>query len=165
MDIIPFLLSEIEAEAETTRKMLAIVPDDNYSWKPHDKSMSMRELVSHIADIPGWIDFMIHTDELDFAKTGFDNYTKAENTEQLLSVFEASYAKGHESLKNTTEAVLQEMWTLRNGDTIYGTDTKYESIRHAIAQNIHHRAQLGVYLRLLNIPIPGSYGPSADELM
>ena len=86
------------------------------------------------------------------------------NTKELLDYFERSLAEGKKSLMSATENDLLPNWTLRNGDQVYSVSTKYEVIRMSFGQIIHHRAQLGVYLRLLNIPIPGSYGPSADEM-
>jgi uncharacterized damage-inducible protein DinB len=162
MSIIELLLKEIEQEAQITRKMLAIVPNDKYDWKPHTKSMSIKQLVTHIADLPGWITYSVTTDGLDFAVNAYKP-EDVNNNAEVMELFERSFAGGKENLAKTTEAVLEEPWTLRNGDHILFQQTKYETVRISIAQTIHHRAQLGVFLRLLNIPIPGSYGPSADE--
>jgi uncharacterized damage-inducible protein DinB len=90
--------------------------------------------------------------------------TPVSSTEDLLALFEKSFSDGKAALNEAGEEDLLPPWTLRNGEQVYNVWTKYEVIRHAFAQTIHHRAQLGVYLRLLNIPIPGSYGPSADEM-
>jgi uncharacterized damage-inducible protein DinB len=89
--------------------------------------------------------------------------TPVGSTEELLSIFEKSFQEGKSALSEAKEEDLLPTWTLRNGEQVYNVFTKYEVIRHSFAQTIHHRAQLGVFLRLLNIPIPGSYGPSADE--
>jgi uncharacterized damage-inducible protein DinB len=103
------------------------------------------------------------TDELDFANNPYQP-VEINNTKELLDYFERSLAEGKKSLMSATENDLLPNWTLRNGDQVYSVSTKYEVIRMSFGQIIHHRAQLGVYLRLLNIPIPGSYGPSADEM-
>ena len=163
MNYIEIFKKELENEAATTRKMLAIVPDDKYDWKPHARSMSMKQLTTHIAEIPGWIDMVLNTSELDFHA---GNYTPTEvnNTQQLLEVLEENVAKGKKALENAKEEQLLDTWTMRGGDKIYSTELKHESLRHCYCQIVHHRAQLGVYLRLLDIPIPGSYGPSADEM-
>jgi uncharacterized damage-inducible protein DinB len=163
MDIIKSLSKEMETEAETTRKMLSRIPDDKYDWQPHAKSMTIRRLATHIADIGSWVDLAINKDVLDFA-TEPNREPVINNTTDLLKFFEESYAKGKAALDNTNEAVLDEPWTMRNGDQVYFTATKGEVVRMAFSQITHHRAQLGVYLRLLNVPIPGSYGPSADEM-
>ncbi|MBS1529962.1 MAG: DinB family protein [Bacteroidetes bacterium] len=163
MDIIKMLLKEFDQEAQTTRKMLACIPDDRYDWQPHPKSMTVRRLATHIADIPSWVQMAIDDDELDFA-TSAHKEPVINNTADLLEFFEKSYREGREALANTNEHVLEQSWTMRNGDQVYFTSTKAEVIRAAYCQTVHHRAQLGVFLRLLDIPIPGSYGPSADEM-
>jgi uncharacterized damage-inducible protein DinB len=163
MEIIPMLLKEMEQEAQTTRKMLERIPEDKYDWQPHEKSMTIRRLATHIAELPGWIKMTLTTNELDFAK---DEYKPVviNNNAELLDYFEKTYADGREYLAATNENELLLNWTLRNGDQVYNVYTKAEVVRVAFCQTVHHRAQLGVFLRLLNVPIPGSYGPSADEM-
>jgi uncharacterized damage-inducible protein DinB len=161
MTIIEFFKQQLMEEAATTRKMLSRVPDDQYNYKPHDKSMLMKNLVTHIADLPGWIHFTLTTDELDFQKSY--EMPDITTTKDLLAYFDKRYNEGLSVLVTENEKVLNKPWTLRNGETIYSTQPKVDVLRMAISQQIHHRAQLGVYLRLLNVPIPGSYGPSADE--
>ncbi|MBF9255747.1 DinB family protein [Pontibacter sp. 172403-2] len=162
MKIIEKLLKEIDEEGLRTRKMLTIVPDDKYDWRPHPKSMPVKDLALHIADLPTWITLAVTTDELDFAASPY-NPGNANSTEELLMLFEKNLAKAKADMDQATEEQLEEPWTLRKSDAVYMTLSKYETVRHALAQTIHHRAQLGLYLRLLDIPIPGSYGPSADE--
>jgi uncharacterized damage-inducible protein DinB len=163
MSIIQMLLQEMEQEAQTTRKMLERVPDDKYDWQPHKKSMTLQRLATHVAELPSWVSISLTTDELDFANSPYQP-VKINNNADLLTYFEKSLAEGKEELSHAHEAQLAELWTLRNGDEIYSSSTKAEVIRMSYNQIVHHRAQLGVYLRLLDIPIPGSYGPSADEL-
>ena len=156
------LLKEMEQEAQTTRKMLERVPNDKFDWQPHVKSMTIRKLAGHIAELPSWVSMTINTDHLDFA----DNpYTQPviNNTTELLALFEKSLAEGKAELEKTNEDELIKNWTLRNGDQVYSVSQKVEIIRMAYCQIVHHRAQLGVFLRLLDVPIPGSYGPSADD--
>ncbi|MBO0951360.1 DinB family protein [Fibrella forsythiae] len=164
MSIIEMLLKEMDMEAQTTRKMLSRIPDDTYDWKPHPKSMPMRSLAVHIAELPSWVAMTLQTDGLDFATMDFTP-TTVSSTAEVLAIFEKSLADGKAALSNATEADLEPTWTMRNGDVVISTDTKGEVIRMSFSQTVHHRAQLGVYLRLLDIPIPGSYGPSADEPM
>lgn len=163
MNIIQLLSQELEKEAATTRKMLERVPSDKFDWKPHEKSMTLKRLATHVAELPGWISMALKTDELDFANNPYQP-VEISNTKELLEYFERSLEDGKKSLAHATEEDLLPNWTLRNGDQVYSISTKYEVIRMSLGQMIHHRAQLGVYLRLLNIPIPGSYGPSADEM-
>jgi len=161
MTFIEFFKKQFIAEGETTRKMLSRIPDGKWDYKPHPKSMDMKRLAMHLADLPGWIHMTFTTDEIDFAKPY--EQPQINSTQDLMEYFEERYAAGLSTLVPENEAVLDKPWTLRNGDIIYSTDPKIEIIRMSLSQQIHHRAQLGVYLRLLDIPIPGSYGPSADE--
>lgn len=162
MSILKMFLKELNQEAVTTRKMLERIPDDKYDWKPHEKSMTIRQLATHIAELPSWSSMVLTTSELDFAANPYSPPV-INNTADLLDLFEKSLADGRSHLEQANEEQLSEDWTLRSGDQILSTSSKADVIRMSISQIIHHRAQLGVYLRLLNIPIPGSYGPSADE--
>ncbi len=161
--MIQTLLKEMDKEAVTTRKMLERIPDDKYDWKPHERSMTIRQLSSHIAELPAWISMALTTSELDFATSPYEEKA-VNNTADLLTLFETSLADGRTHLEKATDKDLAPDWTLRNGETIYSVESKGEVIRMTYSQIVHHRAQLGVFLRLLNIPIPGSYGPSADEM-
>lgn len=163
MSQIEALVKEMDQEAATTRKMLSRIPDDKYDWKPHEKSMTIRQLATHIAELPSWVSLALDTEELDFAASPY-NPQVINNTNELMALFEKEYAAGKERLQQATDADLLPNWTLRSGEEIYSVSTKGETIRHAYCQVVHHRAQMGVYLRLLDIPIPGSYGPSADEM-
>ncbi len=162
MDILTLLQNEMEAEAATTRKMLLRMPASNWDWKPHPKSMSLQNLAVHIAELPGWAAMALNTSELDFAAQPYKP-TEVSDVTTLLNLFEKSLEAGRAALQNAKEEDLQPQWTLRHGEQVLMQTNKYGVIRHSFSQIIHHRAQLGVYLRLLDIPIPGSYGPSADE--
>jgi uncharacterized damage-inducible protein DinB len=162
MSLIKFFLQQLNEEALTTRNMLSRIPDDRYDYKPHEKSMVLRNLATHIAEISTWITMALTTDELDFENNAREQ-RNVNDTATLMEVFEASLIDGRSQLTAENENKLDEKWTLRSGETIHSVRTKAEVIRMALSQIIHHRAQLGVYLRLLNVPIPGSYGPSADE--
>jgi len=164
MSMTQMLLKEMENEAKTTHKMPERVPNYKYGWKPHEKSMTIQQLATHIAELPTWVKMALTTSELDFAKTDYVP-EKITNTNDLLKLFEESLEQGREQLSKATERDLEPDWTLRNGEDIYSVNSKRDVIRMTYCQIVHHRAQLGVYLRLLNIPIPGSYGPSADEMI
>ena len=156
------LVHEFEQEAQTTRKMLSIVPEEKLLWRPHPKSMTLQALVSHLCEIPAWVDLVLTTEELDFA--AHQEPAQLSSSGEILSTFDDAVAKGKARLLVSTEEDLLPSWTMRNGDYIISTESKDKVVRMCFSQTVHHRAQLGVYLRLLNIPIPGSYGPSADEL-
>src|SRR5215469_11878432 len=162
MSTISPLLKEMDQEAQTTRKMLERVPTAYFTWRPHQKSMTIKQLATHIAELPGWVTMALTTDELDFANNPYKQ-EEIHNTHELLDYFERSFADGRHQLTKATDEILEEPWTLRTGEIIHNVATKGEIVRVAFCQIVHHRAQLGVFLRLLDIPIPGSYGPSADE--
>lgn len=162
MNRIDLYLEELENESKVTRKMLERVPAEKFDWQPHEKSMKLKALSTHIAELPTWITMAIKTDELDFAASPYQPVDVTSN-QDLIDLFEKSLEDGKSELKAENEVLLDKAWTLRNGTEIYSNDPKYAVIRMALSQIIHHRAQLGVYLRLLNIPVPASYGPSADD--
>jgi uncharacterized damage-inducible protein DinB len=160
--IVKFFINQAKAEADITRKFLKIIPEDRYDWQPHPRSMTIRRLATHIAELPGWIPMAISTDVLDFSS---GNYTPTPiaNNKELCGIFEENQKKAEDALLKTSDEFLQNSWTMKNGEHIFFTITKEEVIRMSMSQTIHHRAQLGVFLRLLDTKIPGSYGPSADE--
>jgi len=162
MITLPEFLKELEKESITTKKMLSRVPAEKFGWKPHEKSMTIERLTTHMAELPTWIPMVLNTSELDFASSPYEPKTIA-TSEDLLQLFEESLEQGRTALKNSGNEQLADLWTLRNGEQVYSTEPKADVIRMTLCQIVHHRAQLGVYLRLLDIPIPGSYGPSADE--
>ena len=162
MTFIESLQAELEKEAITTRKMLALVPAGKFEWQPHPKSMTLKRLATHVAELPSWVEMVLTTEELDFANNAYAPRV-VNNTQDLLSYFEESLEKARQSLWKAMDADLLPNWTLRNGEQVYSVDSRHDVIRMAYSQTIHHRAQLGVFLRLLDVPIPGSYGPSADD--
>ena len=155
-------LKELTRESITTRKMLERVPAGKFDWKPHEKSMTLVQLATHVAEIPSWTGMVLNTTELDFAANEYKP-TIVASSEELLQHFEKSLADGQAQLANATDKQLEDTWTMRNGEQILSSESKLDTLRGCFCQVVHHRAQLGVYLRLLNIPIPGSYGPSADD--
>jgi uncharacterized damage-inducible protein DinB len=161
--IIQYFQHQLKEEALLTRAILQIVPADKYDWQPHPKSMSLLRLATHVAEIPGWIQLATDMDVLDFAKTNYQPEPFSTNKD-LMDFFEARLAAGTDALTKVTDDILGNKWEMRNGDQLFFESTKGEVLRMSMSQLIHHRAQLGVFLRLLDIPIPGTYGPSADEM-
>lgn len=162
MSKITELLKELEQESQTTRKMLSRVPEDRLDWQPHPKSMTLRQLTTHIAELPTWVTMTLETSELDFATSEYKPKV-VNNNGELMELFEDSLMDGKMHLVDTDEKELEKQWVMRNGEQIYSVSSKAEVLRMTYCQIVHHRAQLGVFLRLLDVPIPGSYGPSADE--
>jgi uncharacterized damage-inducible protein DinB len=157
------IIPELKQEGAQTKKILEKVPFDQWQWKPHQKSMALGRLASHVAELPKWITMCINTDELDFSKRGY-KANVFESREQLLQHLDQNVQEALATLEKTTDAQLLENWTLRNGEHVIFTMPKIAVIRSmAMNHMIHHRGQLSVFLRLMDIPVPGMYGPSADE--
>lgn len=157
------LAAELEHEAVSTRKMLERIPADKLTWKPHEKSMSLERIAGHIVEMITWTGVTLTGDELDFSK--FD-YTPKVYTDaaQLTAELDKNVAEAIGALRSAANDTMAENWTLRNGEQIYFTMPKTAVMRSFVMNHIiHHRGQLSVYLRLLDIPVPGIYGPSADE--
>ena len=158
------LVEELKHEAAGTRKMLELITDDKLGWQPHDKSMTLGRLAAHIAEIPGWLNETIKFDELDVSTSGFSP-EPLEDTAALLQAFDETLDKGLQALQAATDENLLGLWKLRHGDQVFFTMPRIGVVRGMVLNHIvHHRGQLSVYLRLLNIPVPGMYGPSADDM-
>ena len=156
-------LKQLQDEAIITRKMLSIVPDDKFDWQPHPKSMTIRARTTHIAEISGWTSITLNTTALDLANNPYGPPV-LNNRADLLAYFEERLESGCTSLQKATDEDLTVLWTLSYGDHVISVRPKEDVLGTFISQIIHHRAQLGVFLRLLDVPIPGSYGPSADDM-
>ena len=161
-----FFLAELEKEVKPTRKMLERVPLDRSDWKPHDKSMALNGLATHVANLPSWTVLTLDQDELDIAPVGQPPYRMEpfKSTTELLAAFDKNVADARKSLEATSDERLDEDWTLLAGGHKIFADSRKMVLRQYVFNHIaHHRAQLGVYLRLNGIPVPATYGPSADE--
>jgi uncharacterized damage-inducible protein DinB len=154
-------VSEIGHEAIATRQMLERIPAEDFDWKPHERSMTMKTLAGLVADMFGWFSFMLDQDELDFAK-GYDR-PDPKTTQELVEFFDRKFDEGMESLKNAGDEVFSQNWKLRNGDQIYMDTSKLAVVRQTVSHMVHHRGQLSVFMRLRDIPLPPIYGPTADE--
>ena len=157
------LIAELKMEAASTRKMLERVPVEKNDWQPHDKSMKLGRLATHIAEVPGWVTRVMAHDELDFATAGFKSHIAASNAE-LLAILDDKVNSAISLLENSTDADFDKPWTMRRGETVVFTLPKKVVLRRfAYSHHYHHRGQLSVYLRMLDVPVPGMYGPSADD--
>ena len=163
MSIAEKFLSELKQEAVTTRKILEVVPLEKGDWKPHVKNFSLLQLATHVAELPNYLYTTIAQDELDFAKSDYKPSIPT-STKELLSIFEKNLKNAEDALMNCSDEEMRKNWTMRSGDTIFFSSPKVSVIRGLCLNHlIHHRAQLGLYLRLLDVPVPGSYGPTADH--
>lgn len=153
-------LKEFDLEMATTRRLLERVPTEKGTWKPHEKSFALGHLAQLVAAMPGWITPTLREPHIDLA--GFGGYS-FQPTDALLEAFDANVRAARQALEEVVGAALDEPWSLRHGDRVVFTAPRGETVRSTLNHLIHHRGQLTVYLRLVNVPLPSIYGPTADE--
>jgi uncharacterized damage-inducible protein DinB len=162
MTIPELFLQEFDEEMPGTRKILERVPEHSFSWKPHEKSMTLGRLASHLADLPARCSAIIATETL-VRLPGFVPYSAAA-TAELVERFDTVSAEARTALTSLRDDQLQTIWSIKMGDRTLASLPRVMALRRVFMNHmIHHRAQLGVFLRLLDVPIPGLYGPSADD--
>ena len=161
---LPAALAEFPFELAQTRRMLERVPMEQKDWKPHAKSASLGQLATHVANLAHLAQLIVDTDGLDFAKSPPKPPAQAETTDDLLKALDEKGGKLVKSLAGLTPEQLGAEWAIRVGETVMVGGTRGEMLRRmGINHLVHHRGQLSVYLRLLDVPVPGLFGPSADE--
>jgi uncharacterized damage-inducible protein DinB len=157
------LAAELRQEAATTRRLLERVPEESFGWKPHEKSMALGRLAGHIAELPTLIAPALTQDELDFAAGNYQPFNPT-SVAELLERFDRNVADAAGLLSGQTDERMQEPWRLRSGEQVLFELPRAAVVRTmALNHIVHHRGQLSVYLRLLDVPLPSIYGPSADE--
>ena len=161
------LLPEFDHEMANTRKTLERVPDDKFEWTPHAKSSPMGKLATHLANLPTWTNVTIDMDEFDMAPGGVQVKTpECHSQKELLETFDGNVAKARKAIEGITDERIFQSWSLLAGGQTLLSMPRIAVLRSFVMNHIiHHRAQLGVYLRLNDIPVPSIYGPSADEQM
>jgi uncharacterized damage-inducible protein DinB len=160
------MLPELEREAALTRQLLERVPDTKLGWKPAEKSMSLNQLASHLANLPSWGLHALESDELDINPPDGEPMVPAspEGVAAIVELFDSNVAKLRETIASTDDEALGLLWTLKSGGEEVFSLPKYGVLRGMVLNHIiHHRGQLTVYLRLNDVPLPMTYGPSADE--
>ena len=166
MKLSDLFLSEFDQEMATARKTLERIPDDKLSWKPHEKSMPLNRLAGHIAELAGWAVPTIEQESLDFRPPGQPAFqpTIATSRKQVLEIFDKNREASRRSIAGASDQHLMKNWSLLSAGQTILTMPRFAVLRSFFINHIiHHRAQLGVYLRLNNVPVPSVYGPSADE--
>ncbi len=159
------LIAELKLEAANTRKMIERIPTEKLEWRLHEKSMTLGRLATHIAEIPMWVTRALEASDFDFATANF-LFSSKKTTEEILEEFDQQVGNATASLQKASDESLSDTWTVRRGEQIFYQMPKKVGIRNFAFNHLyHHRGQLSVYLRLLGIPVPGMYGPSADEKM
>ena len=166
MSIADLLVPEFDHEIAITREVLKRVPDNRGEWKPHPKSFPMAHLAQLVARLPGWVPMMLDRNELDIQPTGgsgFPGYS-IEKTATLLAEFDKNADAARAALAAATDESLQQPWTLKKAGKVMYTDSRYQMLRSMVLNHqVHHRAQLAMYLRLTEQKVPEMYGPTADK--
>lgn len=154
------LIPELEEEVKLTEKFLRRIPEDKLDWKPHPKSMTIRQLGSHLADIPSWVTGTMESDEM-----AMDDYEEVllDSPEAMVHKLQANHRDAKNALEKDDTEFSDRKWRMLMGGKTIWEDHKFKVLRSVFNQLPHHRAQLGVYLRLLGESVPSTYGPSADE--
>jgi uncharacterized damage-inducible protein DinB len=155
------MIGQLKAEAATTREFIKLFPFDKKEYKVHEKSMAIGDIFLHVVELPLWAEMAVTTNELDFETQPY-NPKQLHSVDEAMTYFDECVDKGIKALESADDKAFDEKWVLRSGDQIFVEDTKEAMIRVAHNQLVHHRAQLGVNYRLLDIPVPQSYGPTAD---
>jgi uncharacterized damage-inducible protein DinB len=166
MPIAELLLPEIEEEVQATRTLLERVPDGHWSWKPHEKSMSLSRLATHVAEIASWTAAILEQDEMDFMSPVMQEWAprEMESVSEILNELESAVGKCREIVTATSDEEFRKPWSMKMGDQVLMTAPTYIVFRRQVLNHlVHHRAQLGVFLRMLDVPLPMIYGPTADE--
>jgi uncharacterized damage-inducible protein DinB len=168
MSIAQKLLAEMDEEFAGTRKFLELVPDDKLTWKPHEKSMELGYLAWHIADMPGWCRETVAKDLLSMSEEDGAEMMRAREGKKradMLARFDRDASEAREVLAKASDSDLEQHWKMEWAGQVVIDSPREQVIRKWVLNHmIHHRAQLGVYYRLLGMAIPGMYGPSADEM-
>ncbi|MGH9768365.1 MAG: DinB family protein [Blastocatellia bacterium] len=166
MSISASLLPEFDQEMVNTRKALERVPDDKFDWKPHEKSLPMGSLATHLANLPSWTVYTINQDSLDLAPPGGEPFKtpEAKSRQEILEMFDKNVVAARAAIAAASDEELFKPWSLLSGGNTLMTLPKIAVLRSFVMNHIiHHRGQFTVYLRLNDIPVPSIYGPSADE--
>ena len=165
MKLTEFLLAELDREVERSRRALEQVPEGNYDWKPHEKSMIFGYLTNMVATIPLWINMQITQDELDVAPAEGSKFEqkKLNTSEEFLEALDNSAAGARAAFEKTTDEHLMTSWRLLARGNVVMEAPRYEMIQDTINHWAHHRGQMTVYLRLMGAKVPALYGPSADD--
>jgi uncharacterized damage-inducible protein DinB len=153
-------LKEFDQEMASTRRLLERVPSEKATWKPHEKSFAIGHLAQLVAWMPGWIAKTLREPHIDLANSGGYSFEK---TQTLVDMFDRNVKDARAALEEVTGERLNETWSLKHGDNVLMSAPRGEMVRQHLSHFVHHRGQLTVYVRLLDVPVPSIYGPTADE--
>jgi uncharacterized damage-inducible protein DinB len=162
MTIAQFFIQQFQQEAAGTQKILERIPQDHFTWRPHQKSMTLGRLGMHIAELPRWVVRCVQHDSFSFGQDGYKPVVP-ETLEQIMETFHASLGEAMTALNETSDEAMRQNWKLMYRDMVLYDLPRTAVIGKELRHIVHHRGQLSVYLRMLDVPLPNLYGPTADE--
>ena len=168
MSLSAHLIAQLDAELDASRRVIERVSESIYGWKPHDKSWNTKDLATHIANLISWGALILTTEELDFESDEMKSWAppKADDVDEVLALLERNGAQVRSILGEMSDEDLSRDWVMRSGDHVIASDPRHFAFaRWVLSHQAHHRGELMVYLRLNDIPLPGIFGPTADEQM
>lgn len=166
MSLSAHLIAQLDAEHESSRRVIERVTDDMLDWRPHEKSWTALELATHVANLVSWGAMILTTEDLDFASEEMQNWTppKADDAAGVVALLDKNVAQVRGILEGMSVEDLEKTWTMRSGEQVFSSDPRlFAFTRWVLSHQSHHRGELVVYLRLNDVPVPGIFGPSADE--
>ncbi|MBS1569141.1 MAG: DUF664 domain-containing protein [Bacteroidetes bacterium] len=163
MNTLSLFQSQLDTIAQGNLKIIERVPEDKLLWKPHEKSMTLGRLAQHLAELPHWMNRILDKDHFDFVLDGFKVPAPPASLQEILDLYRTKYAAAKAALANAEGINMDEEWQMRRNGTAFTKYPRAIAINTQLDHMVHHRGQLSVYLRLLDVPVPGMFGPSADD--
>jgi uncharacterized damage-inducible protein DinB len=163
MTLLPFFQFQLDTIVQGNLKIIQRIPGDKLLWKPHGKSMTLGRLGQHLAELPHWMDRITGADHFDFVLSGYQAPAPPASLEEIIALHASKYKAAKVALQQAGALDMDAPWEVRRNGQVLSNTPRHQAIERQLQHMVHHRGQLTVYLRLLDVPIPGFYGPSADE--
>ncbi len=163
MKPLSFFQYELDTIAQGNLKIIQRIPSDQLLWKPHEKSMTLGRLGQHLAELPHWMNRLTESDHFDFVLSGYQAPAPPASLQEIIELHGTKYKAAEAALKQTGELDMDAPFEVRRNGQVLAKSPRHQAIERQLQHMVHHRGQFTVYLRLLNVPVPGFYGPSADE--
>lgn len=163
MTLLPFFQFQLDTIAQGNLKIIQRIPGDKLLWKPHEKSMTLGRLGQHLAELPHWMDRITEADHFDFVLSGYQAPAPPASLEEIIALHASKYKAAKAALEHAGALDMDAPWEVRRNGQVMSNTPRQQAMERQLQHMVHHRGQLTVYLRLLDVPIPGFYGPSADE--
>lgn len=163
MTLLSFFHHELDTIAQGNLKIIQRIPGDKLLWKPHEKSMTLGRLGQHLAELPHWMNRITESDHFDFVLSGYKTSAPSTSLQEMIDLHGTKYKAAEAALRQAGTLDMDALWEVRRDGHVLAKTPRHQAIERQLQHMVHHRGQLTVYLRLLDVPVPGFYGPSADE--